>query len=199
MAAIAVPNFLEAQVRSKVSRAKSDMRSITTGLEAYAVDWNRTPLGFTELQKNKCCGAAAFWNPIPSEIVRVAALSKLTTPVAYMSSVPADVFKEKGAVNVKTTRPNNDSRVYVYQTCYECLTNNGNPPEVIDAMELGYKWALRSAGPLRNENGNVYYVLTGTPQANPAVTNCSYDPTNGTTSIGWILRTNKGQFTVPGS
>jgi prepilin-type N-terminal cleavage/methylation domain-containing protein len=31
LAAIAVPNFLEAQVRSKVSRAKADMRSIATG------------------------------------------------------------------------------------------------------------------------------------------------------------------------
>jgi prepilin-type N-terminal cleavage/methylation domain-containing protein len=28
LAAIAVPNFLEAQVRSKVSRVKSDMRSV---------------------------------------------------------------------------------------------------------------------------------------------------------------------------
>jgi prepilin-type N-terminal cleavage/methylation domain-containing protein len=38
LAAIAVPNFLEAQVRSKVSRAQSDMRSIATAIEAYAVD-----------------------------------------------------------------------------------------------------------------------------------------------------------------
>src|SRR4030042_2420869 len=38
LAAIAVPNFLEAQVRSKVSRAKADMRSIATAIEAYYVD-----------------------------------------------------------------------------------------------------------------------------------------------------------------
>jgi prepilin-type N-terminal cleavage/methylation domain-containing protein len=36
--AIAVPNFLEAQLRAKVSRAKSDMRSVATALEAYRVD-----------------------------------------------------------------------------------------------------------------------------------------------------------------
>ncbi len=35
LAAIAVPNFLEAQVRSKVSRTKSDMRSVATALESY--------------------------------------------------------------------------------------------------------------------------------------------------------------------
>jgi len=37
LAAIAVPNFLEAQVRSKVSRAKADMRSLATALESYMV------------------------------------------------------------------------------------------------------------------------------------------------------------------
>ena len=32
LAAIAVPNFLEAQTRAKVSRNKADMRSCTTAL-----------------------------------------------------------------------------------------------------------------------------------------------------------------------
>ena len=43
LAAIAVPNFLEAQVRSKVSRVKNDQRSYATGLEAYFVDNNLYP------------------------------------------------------------------------------------------------------------------------------------------------------------
>ncbi|PKQ18823.1 MAG: hypothetical protein CVT66_11890, partial [Actinobacteria bacterium HGW-Actinobacteria-6] len=43
LAAIAVPNFLEAQTRSKVSRAKADMRSLTTAIESYAVDNNVYP------------------------------------------------------------------------------------------------------------------------------------------------------------
>ena len=33
LAAIAVPNFLEAQIRAKVARAQSDMRTLSTGLE----------------------------------------------------------------------------------------------------------------------------------------------------------------------
>ena len=44
LAAIAVPNFLEAQIRSKISRAQSDMRSIATALESYRVDQNSYPL-----------------------------------------------------------------------------------------------------------------------------------------------------------
>ena len=41
LAAIAVPNFLEAQVRSKVARCKSDMRNLANALEAYFVDNNK--------------------------------------------------------------------------------------------------------------------------------------------------------------
>ena len=38
LAAIAVPNFLEAQTRAKVSRTKADMRSVATAIEAYRLD-----------------------------------------------------------------------------------------------------------------------------------------------------------------
>jgi type II secretion system protein G len=44
LAAIAVPNFLEAQTRSKVSRTKADMRSVATALEAYEIDYNKYPM-----------------------------------------------------------------------------------------------------------------------------------------------------------
>ena len=45
LAAIAVPNFLEAQTRAKVTRVKADLRTLALGVEAYAVDWNRPLLG----------------------------------------------------------------------------------------------------------------------------------------------------------
>src|SRR5205823_5824534 len=43
LALIAVPNFLEAQTRSKVSRAKADMRTVAVAVEAYCVDNNQYP------------------------------------------------------------------------------------------------------------------------------------------------------------
>ena len=43
LAAIAVPNFLEAQVRSKVSKSRNDMRALATALETYKIDTNRYP------------------------------------------------------------------------------------------------------------------------------------------------------------
>ena len=43
LAAIAVPNFLEAQTRAKVSRVLSDMRTVNTALETYKIDNNKYP------------------------------------------------------------------------------------------------------------------------------------------------------------
>ena len=44
LAAIAVPNFLEAQTRSKTARVKADQRTVATAIEAYSVDERRCPL-----------------------------------------------------------------------------------------------------------------------------------------------------------
>ena len=47
LAAIAVPNFLEAQVRAKVSRVHADLRALAVGIEAYAVYHGKYPFGLT--------------------------------------------------------------------------------------------------------------------------------------------------------
>ncbi len=72
LAAIALPNFLEAQTRSKVSRVKSDLRTIAVGLEAYHADSNRYPTS--------------------TLVPRFRRLRPLTTPISYIASVPIDIF-----------------------------------------------------------------------------------------------------------
>src|SRR5688572_25305717 len=75
LASIAIPNFLEAQVRAKVSRAQSDLRSLTTALESYRVDNNKYPL-----------------TPIDALSSRDLRLVPLTTPTAYISALPREIF-----------------------------------------------------------------------------------------------------------
>lgn len=75
LASIAVPNFLEAQIRSKVSRAVADMRTIATGLESYFSDHTKYPP-----------------NPDTSEGFNVTPW-QLTTPLAYLTTRPIDPFK----------------------------------------------------------------------------------------------------------
>lgn len=43
LAAIAVPNFLNAQIRAKISRAQADLRAISTAVEMYSLDHNQAP------------------------------------------------------------------------------------------------------------------------------------------------------------
>lgn len=70
LAAIAVPNFMEAQTRAKVSRVKSDLRTIATGLESYMVDRNRVPYD------GEPGGPHYGW---------VNAQQQLTTPISYLT------------------------------------------------------------------------------------------------------------------
>jgi len=75
---IAVPNFLEAQVRSKVARMEADLRTLATGIEAYMVDENRYPPA-----------------PVPAPPTYETQEAKtwlLTTPVAYLAEIPLDIF-----------------------------------------------------------------------------------------------------------
>jgi len=98
LAAIAVPNFLNAQMRAKIARAQADMKSLSTGLEQLRLDrgvmlvdfWDDdTAIGQKRMvevfhgvggsQQNVRGGTAGLWAP-------------LTSPVAYMSSIPVDPF-----------------------------------------------------------------------------------------------------------
>jgi len=78
LAAIAVPNFLEAQTRSKVARIKGDLRALAVAEEAYFVDFN----SYTQGQG----GTGSTW-PIQWEGFKM-----LTTPVPYITSLPSDPF-----------------------------------------------------------------------------------------------------------
>ena len=87
LAAIAVPNFLEAQVRSKVSRCKADQRSLTNAIEMYKVDWNIYPVDDPNL----------IWTTWPTfggveNLGFHQKLGMLTSPQAYITSVPRDPF-----------------------------------------------------------------------------------------------------------
>jgi type II secretion system protein G len=78
LAAIAVPNFLEAQTRSKVSRVMADQRSVATAMEAYRVDNNKYP---------------PIDNPDATRIVPVVKrYVPLSTPISYITGAPTDPF-----------------------------------------------------------------------------------------------------------
>ena len=80
LAAIAVPNFLNAQTRAKIARVAADMRNIGLAFGAYAADHNEYPLGIISFLSPR---ERDSWGFLPES---------LTTPVAYMTSLPIDEF-----------------------------------------------------------------------------------------------------------
>lgn len=183
LAAIAVPNFLEAQVRSKVSRVKSDMRSLATAIEAYATDYNVYPWGYWSHRTME------GWGDIETHH-----LYHITTPVAYISSLPSDPFTEKGVVGNDDTVVVVPRLTYRYESSSPIGSQGGFGGIYRDAMwwchSNGLSWYLESLGPSRDWNSPVMLTLTGsTYDPNAAI----YDATNGTISRGSIVRTNAGQ------
>lgn len=90
LAAIAVPNFLEAQARSKISRNYADFRTAATALETYRVDHNMVPYdGFLHR------GQSSIGN---DEYNSNRLAKNLTTPVSYLNScIMPDPFAKRVA------------------------------------------------------------------------------------------------------
>ncbi len=188
LAAIAVPNFLEAQTRSKVSRVQSDMRTFTTGIESYRVDYNVMP------RSARVVGET-----------REHMLASLTTPIAYLSSIPRDPFNTVEQVEGNRTITYWGPDFLVGNTT--AFTPNGpltigdntartafffgtSFPEISDGNRLNRRdfYVLISLGP-----DGLFSINSPPPGGSGGFGSLPltpYDPTNGTLSYGDIIRIN---------
>lgn len=194
LAAIAVPNFLEAQARAKVSRAKADIRSLATGMEAYYVDNNEyCPDSEGVLDKGQ-------GTQIPYEQYAKGQIF-LTTPIAYLTSVVQDPF-DSVANSVGTTTVKASIRIGSGTWAYHTGLSPKDLQDSTNTMATRGKvatYALLSVGPdgLRCRNSYKSFPwkpLTDTDQKPITAKNyqpnywIDYDPTNGTVSDGDIYR-----------
>lgn len=97
LAAIAVPNFLNAQIRAKVARSQADMRNTLTAIEQLRLDRNVLLVDFWDddhdVGRNRIRDIFNGVGDLPEAIRRqIDVLAPLTSPIAYMSSVPIDPF-----------------------------------------------------------------------------------------------------------
>jgi hypothetical protein len=182
-----VPNFLEAQSRSKVSRVKADMRSLAAAIEMYKVDSNYYPpdLGYRE------------WPGFPSDDWRNG-LGCLTSPVAYFGAIPIDPF---GGVYAQLfsgpSTATGPAKWYYYgifwRPCYwwpgPKYHGRFTPQSDVEyprhpsqnMMDGEDCWHMISSGPWR-----WWYLKV--PSGNIDGFTTPYDPTNGTISYGSIAR-----------
>lgn len=209
LAAIAVPNFLEAQTRAKISRAKADHRSIATGLETYHIDNNIYPLG------NWQSWAMTFGATEPRMLPT---LERLTTPISYMSSGASysDPFKATSQWNgaaLNTSTPLEDvatevgapadapfNKIYRYAAFSPSISIIWNSQAANAPGQKPVWYLLESCGPdahyHRIAGGGTNWV-TRPDNANRrmVMSQALYDPTNGTVSRGSIWRGGGGEGT----
>jgi prepilin-type N-terminal cleavage/methylation domain-containing protein len=200
LAAIAVPNFLEAQTRAKVSRAKADMRTFATALESYTVDNNKPMtswiLGATSL---------TFTGPsiINSSFTGINWVSprfkRLTTPISYLTSVLPDPFAKDG-VTLQTGGPvSSEYDTFDYWSAYDLgpggVTELTTPLYRGAGVTGGASWRIVSAGPdkIQAFGGSTIDVAASTNMYG-----VDYDPTNGTISRGDIVRIGSGAGPISG-
>jgi len=208
LALIAIPNFLESQVRAKVARAEADERSIGNAVEAYFVDYNRYPIGYTDVREANKDHPELM--PVSKASERcLYSMSLLTTPIAYLSSVFPDPFNN--ARGYAVDRRNKPAPYYYedFQSWNAYFSGRVVPPPGDPTLPFpydyfqkvhaaGYLWAVSSSSPIAKETDVIRAIQGRSPwdtNEDPSkYTYYAYDPSNGTMSDGIICRTNKGAF-----
>jgi prepilin-type N-terminal cleavage/methylation domain-containing protein len=175
LAAIAVPNFLAAQTRAKVSRLRADMRTITAVLESYRTDWNSYPYDGFDAQD------MVRWNywRLPVEV---------STPIAYVTDASfTDPFRD--AVDPVHWQSQDFQYINTESTfgaTFAGLQTGGDDGlSVLFNLMIGEfgHWRLSSTGPDRID-GPLGWIGGSRYSGNPV----PYDPSNGIISPGDILR-----------
>jgi prepilin-type N-terminal cleavage/methylation domain-containing protein len=190
LAAIAVPNFMNAQVRAKIARCQSDMKSLSTAIEQMRLDIGFFPVDHWDDDTDLGCerltvdlgGVGA--GPDCEQRNTFAVLACLTSPVAYMSSLPHDPFYEQIGSEGNCYRYGDYETSYIgkgggqYNHNFNAL-KPGNA-EANDMRPLGKnEYVMVGAGPDKE-----FGLGAGASDPNRAM---PYNASNGTTSSGDIL------------
>jgi hypothetical protein len=184
-----VPNFLEAQVRAKVSRVSTDMRSVTVALEAYAVDTNKYVIPrFIASQTVGPSQSSAQFVPGGEHSANASGTELtigLSSPIAYLtSSGLKDVFA-LGTFD-------NDHSDIGYQNI-EFWTNHGIPYTEPAGNPLSLPTIIAGSSPPESyiDRYGFYILRSVGPFHHFTSASIPYDPTNGSVSRGVIYRTQK--------
>ncbi len=181
LAAIAVPNFLNAQVRAKIARVRADVKALSSALEMYHLDNNDYPRDMGGPNQDE----QRSW-------------LQLTTPIAYISSTELcrDPFTS-GSAGATGDNFNGVRTYYDYGggTWHAHTPNSSADINRKTAYEQtsGAGFVVLSFGPNRAREfpwGIPSIVGLGTRTHNGLL--YIYEPSNGLQSQGDIIATRSG-------
>ncbi len=183
LSAIAVPNFLQAQLRARISASYGDMKALGTALEMYAIDHEGYPLqggvGYS--------GNVVFPTENPTAKANASKFigPSLTTPVAYMTALPRDRFFKQD-YTVEVPLENEELNFYFYSNFPQSVAwvkkaKGGTIPPFLAFNHTHWgDWVISACGP--DSDRKDIAGLVG-----DAVRNGFYDVSNGLNSNGDIF------------
>ncbi len=183
LAAIAVPNFLNAQVRAKVSRVQSEHRSLTNALESFNIDNGQYPPlnGFDRATSRNCKENDLSCARIESK--RPFRKIHLTTPIAYIATIPFDPFRGDGGS--RDYQYGSDGISYYIITSYGPDGTDGaasaNPSELDERFYTGATMNDRDQAAVSSSKGG--------GSTDMYLSRYVYDSSNGVSSDGDIIKT----------
>lgn len=192
--AIALPNFLEAQIRAKVTKSEGEIRSLGIAIESFRIDhrtmlvdfWDESDLiAVQRLQRWNFCSP----NNLADEVRNQRCiLGNLTTPSAYIKEIPDDPFF--GTVNGTSDRMVQAlAGTYFYGDNDEEIPGEDHNMDRFAVIRAPFtrerplrpgNWILMGMGPdsIAEELDDVFFR------------GLAYSPTNGTRSRGDIIERN---------
>ncbi|RJP33421.1 MAG: prepilin-type N-terminal cleavage/methylation domain-containing protein [Candidatus Omnitrophota bacterium] len=167
LAAIAVPNFLNAQTRAKVARSMADQKAMETAILQYMLDANDNPPHSHEPNQN-------WW---------------LTTPVAYLSGFMYDPFQDTPLAGDFFS---SDLTYHKKQQHWDPLDKRywtGLTKEMIDpSRDPEFVFWNQAIGILFGMGPSMRYTGSAGTGFTFGVAFIAYEPSNGLISLGVIRR-----------
>ena len=161
LAAIAVPNFMNAQIRAKVAKVEGDFRSLATALESYRLDRNGYP-PYPDWGQHT---HPRYFNSLSSPVAYITSPESIADPfrIQYMADADGEKRPRYGYFDPRT------SPVQWFIV-----------PGIFHGVDLPghYEWSIVSVGP-----SHVQHIDGGQPAGFIV-----YEATNGITSWGQIYR-----------
>ena len=171
LAAIAVPNFLNAQMRAQLAQAKSNSKSLGTAMMLYQADAAEFPLHDPDHSQN---------------ILN----NSLTTPVAYIGSIPVDIFQSFHGSGTTALASNAKAELHPEPFYYPAYGTPGMDkiPAKKSSYDLSWRFVddpeLYSKAQAQYPRGR-YIVSVGPDRLH--TTGCTYNGSNGLVSIGDLI------------
>lgn len=190
LAAIAVPNFLNAQMRAKIARNQADMKNVGTAVQMLQIDVNFYPVdNWDDDTELGCMRLTEFLNSVGKNSDCESrgpylVLAVLTSPISYIASLPSDPFFDATGETDTTYRYADYEASYIGKSGTNQYNHNINALKPENATGFGLRpltvneFILIGSGP-----DKTFGTASG---AGDVFRGIPYEASNGLISIGHI-------------